>query len=143
MDLDLDEENAPQQAKPLSKVARYCAPEVLRGQAATHASDVYTFGPLLYELMSGHAPFWEVPDEIAVQMLQEGLRPSLDSKWHPIVQNLIQRCWAQEPNQRPLHNEVIRDLQFIAGTCTTSLCIVLISSFSQSERARAMVCQEA
>ena len=35
----------------------YAAPEQVRGQAATTATDVYALGVLLYELMTGHRPY--------------------------------------------------------------------------------------
>ena len=46
----------------------YASPEQVRGQTVTTASDVYSLGVLLYELLSGHSPYHfesRAPDEIA------------------------------------------------------------------------------
>ena len=35
----------------------YASPEILRGQPATVASDIYSLGVVLYELLAGRRPF--------------------------------------------------------------------------------------
>jgi serine/threonine-protein kinase len=58
----LDEETG---TTTLAATPSCAAPEVLRGERATHASDVYSVACLAYELLAGHGPFvgansWEV-----------------------------------------------------------------------------------
>ncbi|CAI2192400.1 19398_t:CDS:1, partial [Funneliformis geosporum] len=37
----------------------YMAPEVLQGQKYTTASDIYSFGMIMWEYMTGRRPFWD------------------------------------------------------------------------------------
>jgi serine/threonine protein kinase len=41
-------------------VLPYVAPEILRGQDYTKASDIYSFGIIMYEVISGLPPYYDV-----------------------------------------------------------------------------------
>ncbi|KAH0896409.1 hypothetical protein HID58_045977 [Brassica napus] len=46
-------------------------------------------------------------------MAPEGLRPKIPKKTHPKVKGLLQRCWNQDPKDRPEFEEIIEMLQHI------------------------------
>ena len=37
----------------------YMAPEIFQGQKYTSASDIYSFGMIMWEYMTGRRPFWD------------------------------------------------------------------------------------
>ena len=82
---------------------RYVAPEQLRGQPASEASDQYALGIVLFEMLAGDAPFND-PDlrTLCRKHLFDPI-PTVQSPHGPLpteVQALIARCLAKNPGER-------------------------------------------
>ncbi|KAK6131333.1 hypothetical protein DH2020_034936 [Rehmannia glutinosa] len=50
----------------------------------------------------------------AVGVVQKGLRPTIPRNTHPLVVELLERCWQQEPSLRPEFSEIVDILQYMA-----------------------------
>lgn len=93
----------------------YMAPEQVRGEVATAASDLYAFGVVLYEMVTGHLPFeGGGAFQTALRRLHEepkppsGWRPDLDPRW----EKTILACLAREPTDRPASAaRIVRSLE--------------------------------
>ncbi|TEB31936.1 kinase-like protein [Coprinellus micaceus] len=82
----------------------------------TTMSDVYSFGNVCYEIMTGKLPLYETKNNTRVQLrVLRGDRPSKPALQDPAfrrygltegVWNFIQACWLQEPEQRPTAKEL-------------------------------------
>lgn len=59
-----------------------------------------------------------------------GARPAVPEDWPEDIKGLVQKCWSQEPAERPAMTEIIDSLKKFV------LTISLEHSFSQNERAR-------
>ena len=81
----------------------YMAPEVCRGEPATAASDVYSFGILLYEMLTGRQPFMgDDPMAVMYKHLNENLpgpgpATPIGVKQWPVVLRLVNK----DPTGRP------------------------------------------
>ncbi|RIA88766.1 kinase-like domain-containing protein [Glomus cerebriforme] len=63
-------------------VLPYIAPEILRGQNYTKAADIYSFGIIMYEFISGLPPYHDVSHDINLAMkICQGLDQCLILKY--------------------------------------------------------------
>ena len=80
----------------------FVAPEILAGEVATPAADVYSLGVTLYELLSGELPFGKVDDGYARRQM-ENEAPDLRSRVPRIpevISELVGRCLSTYPSRR-------------------------------------------
>ena len=101
---------------------RWLAPEVLRGGKASVASDLFSMGVVLWELLAWDVP-WAREDTFRIMCLvgTEGARPPVPPAERvpggsfsglPGYVALMQRCWAQQPEDRPpSFKEVVKSLE--------------------------------
>lgn len=78
------------------------SPEQIRGEEVSPASDVYSLGILLFELVTGRLPF-TAPEKRELHAMQMHAPRPHASDWAPGVQDLdpiIERCMAIEPSER-------------------------------------------
>ncbi|RGB33292.1 kinase-like domain-containing protein, partial [Rhizophagus diaphanus] len=80
----------------------YIAPEIFQGQKYTKASDIYSFGMVMWELMTGRKPFWDQnhDTELIIEIC-DGLRPPIVTNAPEGYIELMQKCWHPDPNERP------------------------------------------
>jgi len=91
----------------------YMAPELFDGGQVTEKVDVYSFGILLWEMLTGRVPWSDVPSPMQVIYYVGvlGQRPPMPEACHPGLQQLIQSCWAESPGQRPIFSEILARLR--------------------------------
>uniref|UniRef100_A0A0E0IN43 non-specific serine/threonine protein kinase n=1 Tax=Oryza nivara TaxID=4536 RepID=A0A0E0IN43_ORYNI len=94
---------------------RWMAPEVIEHKPYDHKADVFSFGILMWELLTGKIPYeYLTPLQAAVGVVQKGLRPTIPKNAHAKLSELLQKCWQQEPAERPDFSEILETLQRIA-----------------------------
>jgi tRNA A-37 threonylcarbamoyl transferase component Bud32 len=81
----------------------YLAPELVRGRAATQASDIYSLGAVLYEMATGRLPFSGETD-LAIALAHVEETPpaprALNAHVAPALEHTIVRAMAKLPEQR-------------------------------------------
>jgi serine/threonine-protein kinase len=82
--------------------AAYMSPEQARGRAADQRSDVFSFGCVLYEMLTGRQAFHgeEVSDVLASVLKSEPDLSLLPPKLNPRVRELLRRCLEKNPKER-------------------------------------------
>ncbi|KLL02682.1 MAG: hypothetical protein MRECE_53c001 [Mycoplasmataceae bacterium CE_OT135] len=93
-------------------VMPYVAPEVLNSKPYTQASDIYSFGIVAYEILSGLPPYYDKAHDIHLALeICQGLRPEFNIKIPQLLEDLINRCWDADPRKRPTANELEKILR--------------------------------
>lgn len=109
----------------------YMAPEQILGKPITNKADIYSFGIVLYEMLTGVKPVTgETIESLFGQILHQPLNVEPLQKGglpEPLIQ-LIVRCTAKNPDERPANfDTVVADLEKIqravegGGPTTTGL----------------------
>ncbi|CAG8508808.1 12275_t:CDS:2 [Acaulospora colombiana] len=88
-------------------VIPYCAPEILNAAKYSFASDIYSFGIIMWELVTGARAFSNCGhDDSLKDRIISGERPQLTTNIPESYRKLMERCWTPNPNDRPKAQEI-------------------------------------
>jgi TPR repeat protein len=96
-----------------SGTVHYAAPELFQESAALSGKvDVFAFGLILYEIVSGFPVFPRSlqPFEV-IRKIRRGYRPAISDECGDYMAGLIRRCWSDDPSSRPSFDEILADFQ--------------------------------
>jgi hypothetical protein len=76
--------------------------------------DVYAFGILMYEIISGQVPYFERNFNDMYELrrfVTEGGRPCIDSNWSHTLVTIMIDCWSVNSTERPSFTAIVQTLQ--------------------------------
>ncbi|MBN3286579.1 EPHA4 protein, partial [Polyodon spathula] len=90
---------------------RWTAPEAIAYRKFTSASDVWSYGIVMWEVMSyGERPYWDMSNQDVIKAIEEGYRlpPPMDC---PVaLHQLMLDCWQKERSNRPKFGQIVNML---------------------------------
>jgi len=95
---------------------KWMAPEAIIEGLCTSQTDVWSFGILIWELITlGGSPYPGVPIASLVELLKSGYRMPRPDHCSQQMYEMMQMCWQEKPQKRPTFGELVnmldRDLQ--------------------------------
>ena len=96
---------------------RWMAPEVLKDGKHSKASDVYSYGIVLWEIQSLKTPFKELNVYQILSAVDEGERPDETTSFGPqypeanLYRDLMRKAWDQDPKMRPTFEDIVTEVQ--------------------------------
>ncbi|KAJ0971245.1 hypothetical protein J5N97_019204 [Dioscorea zingiberensis] len=97
----------------------WMAPELINSKSnmVTEKVDVYSFGIVMWELLTGEEPYENMRSEdIIAGIIKGDLRPEIPTWCDPVWRSLMERCWSSDPCSRPAFSEVAKELRAIAAS---------------------------
>lgn len=91
---------------------RWMAPEVLLENRFTTKSDVFSFGILMWEIVTlGSTPYRHLKTEQVIEeVARNGERPTKPEYCHAQLYKIMTKCWQHEPDKRPTFGDLVRQL---------------------------------
>jgi serine/threonine protein kinase len=102
----------------------YMSPEQVRGEAGDHRSDIFSFGAVLYELVTGRRAFQrDTPAETMTAILRDeppSLTEQVSSTVPPAVGHIVHHCLEKSPSERfQSASDIAFALQALSGSSSS------------------------
>ena len=99
----------------------WMAPEVIKEHRSSFASDIWSFGITLIELLTGNPPYAELTPAAAVRKIASELPPVL-ATGSPELRRMVERCLHDDPLQRPTAVELLAPMKRTDPKAFRELC---------------------
>uniref|UniRef100_UPI003AAB6F53 ephrin type-A receptor 5 n=1 Tax=Centroberyx gerrardi TaxID=166262 RepID=UPI003AAB6F53 len=87
---------------------RWTAPEAIAYRKFTSASDVWSYGIVMWEVMSyGERPYWEMSNQDVIKAVEESYRLPGPMDCPEALYHLMMDCWQRERSSRPKFDEIV------------------------------------
>ncbi|CAI2186051.1 7359_t:CDS:2 [Funneliformis geosporum] len=93
-------------------VLPYVAPEILKGNPPTKASDIYSFGIIMWTLSAGIRPWCNKPHDLKLaKEICSGLRPEIIDGTPNVYIQLMTQCLHSDSSKRPTASQLYESIE--------------------------------
>uniref|UniRef100_A0A8C6LKZ8 receptor protein-tyrosine kinase n=1 Tax=Nothobranchius furzeri TaxID=105023 RepID=A0A8C6LKZ8_NOTFU len=87
---------------------RWTAPEAIAYRKFTSASDVWSYGIVMWEVVSyGERPYWEMSNQDVIKAIDEGYRLPAPMDCPVVLHQLMLDCWEKGRSDRPKFGQIV------------------------------------
>ncbi|XP_014872999.1 ephrin type-A receptor 6-like [Poecilia latipinna] len=104
---------------------RWTAPEAIAYRKFSSASDAWSYGIVMWEVMSyGERPYWEMSNQDVILSIEEGYRLPAPMGCPVALHQLMLHCWQKERNHRPKFVDIVSFLDKLIRNPSSLLPLV-------------------
>ncbi|KFO32200.1 Ephrin type-A receptor 6, partial [Fukomys damarensis] len=108
---------------------RWTAPEAIAFRKFTSASDVWSYGIVMWEVVSyGERPYWEMTNQDVIKAVEEGYRLPSPMDCPAALYQLMLDCWQKDRNSRPKFDDIVSMLDKLIRSPSSLKTLVNASS---------------
>ncbi|XP_038859059.1 ephrin type-B receptor 1-B-like [Salvelinus namaycush] len=108
---------------------RWTAPEAIAYRKFTSASDVWSYGIVMWEVMSfGERPYWDMSNQDVINAIEQDYRlpPPMDCP--TALHQLMLDCWQKDRNARPKFPDIVNTLDKMMRNPTSLKAVATITA---------------
>ncbi|XP_066502934.1 ephrin type-A receptor 3 isoform X2 [Hoplias malabaricus] len=99
---------------------RWTAPEAIAYRKFTSASDVWSYGIVMWEVISyGERPYWEMSNQDVIKAIDEGYRLPAPMDCPVVLHQLMLDCWEKNRSDRPKFGQIVNSLDCLIRNPST------------------------
>uniref|UniRef100_A0A670JTG8 Ephrin type-A receptor 10 n=1 Tax=Podarcis muralis TaxID=64176 RepID=A0A670JTG8_PODMU len=101
----------------------WLAPEASQYHRFSSASDMWSFGIVMWEVMSyGERPYWDMSNQDVITAIEDGFRLPAPANCPPALHQLMLDCWQKDCTERPKFSQVHSTLGNMLQAPETASC---------------------
>jgi len=90
----------------------WMAPEVLRGEVYDEKADIYSYGMILWEIISLEIPYYGInPYKLISLVAEKKIKVVIPDEGHVLIKKLIEWCLEYDRAKRPTLDKIVAELE--------------------------------
>ncbi|XP_039365300.1 ephrin type-A receptor 8 isoform X1 [Mauremys reevesii] len=112
---------------------RWTAPEAITHRTFSSASDVWSYGVVMWEVLAyGERPYWNMTNRDVINSVEEGYRLPAPMGCPTALHQLMLDCWQKERSERPRFSQIVSILDKLIRNPGNLKCTATVNRFTQT-----------
>ncbi|NWW32021.1 EPHA8 protein, partial [Panurus biarmicus] len=119
---------------------RWTAPEAIAFRKFSSASDVWSYGIVMWEVLAyGERPYWNMTNRDVINSVEEGYRLPAPMGCPTTLHQLMLDCWQKERSERPRFSQIVSILDKLIRNPDNLKCTGTLNRFTQTRLDRGLL----